>query len=247
RPDVYVSLARVLVDLGKFLGAEVEVPEPRHNLLHLLGAAGADQRGGDTRFGRLALAQDPGDRHLREALAAAPGDPVERAYVGDVLLVQELLPQRLALRGATVLGDALEVLVGQHSLRQRREDDGADAQLAERFEEPVLLHPAVDHGIARLVDEAGRAELLQDRHRLTGALGVVGGNPDIERAAGTHDVVERDHRLFERRIRVEAVGVEDIDIVESHALQALVAAGDQILAAAPFAVWTGPHQIARLG
>ena len=43
------------------------------------------------------------------------------------------------------------------------------------------------------------------------------------------------------------MGIEDVDIVEPHALEALVEAGEQIFAAAPFAVRPGPHAVAGLG
>ena len=41
----------------------------------------------------------------------------------------------LVLRRARALGDAVQVLVGQHPLRERREDDAADAELAEGVEQ----------------------------------------------------------------------------------------------------------------
>jgi len=43
------------------------------------------------------------------------------------------------------------------------------------------------------------------------------------------------------------VRIEDVDIVELHPLQALVEAGDQVFAAAPFAIGAGPHPVAGLG
>ncbi len=60
-------------------------------------------------------------------------------------------------------------------------------------------------------------------------------------------MVERHHGFLERRVGIEAVRIEDVDIVEPHPLQALVEAGQHIFAAAPFAVGTGPHQVAGLG
>ncbi len=60
-------------------------------------------------------------------------------------------------------------------------------------------------------------------------------------------MVKRAAGLLERGLRVEAVRIEDIDIVETHALQALVAGGDQIFAAAPLAIGTRPHVVACLG
>ena len=54
-------------------------------------------------------------------------------------------------------------------------------------------------------------------------------------------------RLLERRVGVQAVRVEDVDVVEAHPLQALVEAREQVLARAPLAVRAGPHVVARLG
>ena len=58
--------------------------------------------------------------------------------------------------------------------------------------------------------------------------------------------VERAHRLLERRLGVEAVRIEDVDVFEPHALEALVEAGEQVFAAAPLAVGARPHVVAGL-
>ncbi len=59
-------------------------------------------------------------------------------------------------------------------------------------------------------------------------------------------MVQRGHGFFQRRVGVDPVGIEDIDVVQPQPLQALVATGDQVLPAAPFAIRSVPHQIARL-
>ena len=97
------------------------------------------------------------------------------------------------------------------------------------------------------MDDAGRAEVLEDRGGLAGALRIVGRDADIKRLARAHDLVQRAAGLLKRRVGVETVGIEDIDVVQPHALQALVAGSDQIFAAAPFTVRTGPHVVTRLG
>ena len=43
------------------------------------------------------------------------------------------------------------------------------------------------------------------------------------------------------------MGVEDVDVIEAHALQALVQARKQILARAPVAVGAVPHVVSGLG
>ena len=43
------------------------------------------------------------------------------------------------------------------------------------------------------------------------------------------------------------MGIEDIDVIETHALQRLIAGGDEVFSASPLAVWTRPHVVACLG
>ena len=54
--------------------------------------------------------------------------------------------------------DAVEVAVGEQALGQRRERDAAGADLLQRVEQVVVLDPAVDHRVRRLVDQQRRAE-----------------------------------------------------------------------------------------
>jgi hypothetical protein len=57
-------------------------------------------------------------------------------------------------------------------------------------------------------------------------LGRIGGHAGIERFALLDGIRERSDRLVEGRVRIEAVRVEDVDVVESGAPQALVQAGE---------------------
>src|SRR3954452_11923878 len=57
---------------------------------------------------------------------------------------------------------------------------------------------------------------------------------------------ERAHRLLERSRRIDPVRVEDIDIVEAHAPQALVETREQIFARAAVAIGTWPHVVTGL-
>ena len=118
--------------------------------------------------------------------------------------------------------------------------------LFERVEQ-AALDPAVEQRVGRLVDEERRPEVAQDGRRLARLLRRVGGDAGVERLPLAHGRVERAHRLLERRLRVEAMGVEDVDVVEPHSPQALVEAREQVLARAPFAVGAGPHVVAGLG
>ena len=67
------------------------------------------------------------------------------------------------------------------------------------------------------MDQQRRAELAQDLGRLLGPPRAVGGDPDVPRLALAHRRVERAHRLLERRLGIEPVRVEDVDVVEAHA------------------------------
>ena len=97
------------------------------------------------------------------------------------------------------------------------------------------------------MNQAGRAEVAQDGGGLACLLGRVGGDAGVERAPRTHGVIERHHRFFERRVGIGAVAVEDVHVLQPHALEALVEAGDQILARPPLAIRPGPHVVARFG
>ena len=148
--------------------------------------------------------------------------------------------------GAAVCGDAVLILAGQPPACERGEDDGAGAALAQHAGQPVF-DPAVEQVVARLVDEQRRAQRAQNAHGLARLLRAVVGNADVERLAAAHDLVKRAHRLLHRRVRVGPVVVEDVHVVKVHAAQALIEAGDEVLAAAPVAVGAGPHVIAGLG
>src|SRR6266498_3152902 len=59
--------------------------------------------------------------------------------------------------------------------------------------------------------------------------------------------MERGHRLLKRSARIEAVRVEDVDVVEPHSPQALVEAGEEVLSRSPLAVGPWPHVVPGLG
>src|SRR5262249_31450420 len=71
-------------------------------------------------------------------------------------------------------------------------------------------------------------------------------NADVERLALPVQLGKGAHGLLERRVGVVAMRIEDIDIVEAHALKALLARGDEVFAAAEIAVGAGPHAPAGL-
>src|SRR5664280_2570107 len=117
--------------------------------------------------------------------------------------------------------------------------------LAENVEE-ASLDPPVDHRVGRLRDEERRSHGTQDGRRRLRLGGRVGGDPGVERLALSNRSVEGAHRLLERRLRVEPVRVEDVDVVEAHPAEALVQARRQVLARAAVTVRPGPHVVASL-
>jgi hypothetical protein len=179
------------------------------------------------------LAQHEGERHVGEALPSPGRDRGERVEPGGERGV-DIRPGRAAGGAA-----------GQQPLGERGENGTAHALVPDRIEEAVL-RLAVEERVFRLMDEAGDAEVSQECRRAPRLVRRVGGNADVERLAGADGVGEGAHRLLQRRLRVEAVRVEDVDGVEPHPPQARVEARQQILARAPLAVGARPHAVAGL-
>jgi hypothetical protein len=73
------------------------------------------------------------------------------------------------------------------------------------------------------MDQHRRSHLLQDRMGLARAQGIVGRDTDIERPTRPDDVVECAAGLLQRGFRIEPVRIEDVDIIETEPLEALVA------------------------
>src|SRR3546814_2322788 len=97
--------------------------------------------------------------------------------------------------------------------RERRKGDAAGAESGERVEQ-VVLDPAVEHRIARLVDEERHFVAGEDRGGLARQFGRIARNADIERLTLPVEVRERAHRLLERGLGIDAVRIEDVDIIE---------------------------------
>ena len=87
----------------------------------------------------------------------------------------------------------------------------------------------------------------QDRRRLARLARRVRRDADVERLALADRRRQRAHRLLERGVGVEAVRVEDVEVVDADAAQALVQARQHVLArAAALAVRARPHVPAGL-
>ena len=94
---------------------------------------------------------------------------------------------------------------------------------------------------------SSRPSSTQDVYGLRRPLRRVGADADVQRLALAHRRVKRPHRFLERCDRVDAVGVEDVDVLQPHSREALLEAREQVFARAEVAVWPGPLVIARLG
>ena len=148
---------------------------------------------------------------------------------------------------AAVSRDAMQVAVGQAALGQRAEGDNALAQLGGSLFQAVFLHRAVQDGVAILVDDKRHMQLIQNGCGLFQRWAVIIGQACIQCLAAAHSLGQCAHRLLQRSLGVHAVVVENVHVVQPHAAQALIQAGQQVLAAAPIAVGAVPHRVSRLG
>src|ERR1700675_1401229 len=97
------------------------------------------------------------------------------------------------------------------------------------------------------MDEQRGAEPAEDGDGLGGALVGVGRDADIEGFATSDGRVEGPQGLLKGGLGVVMMVVEDVDVVEAKAAQALVEAGEEVFPRAEVAIGPGPHVPARLG
>ncbi len=110
----------------------------------------------------------------------------------------------------------------------------------------TVLDPAVEDRVRGLVDHERRAEAPRDGRRHDGLLGAVRRDADVQRLALAHERVEGADRLLDGHVRVVAVRVEDVDVVDAHARERLLGAREQVLARASVRVRSVPHVVAGL-
>ena len=96
------------------------------------------------------------------------------------------------------------------------------------------------------MDEQGYTHVTENACRLDRARRRVRRDAGVERLARVHRGGERTHRLLERRLRVGAVVIEDVDVIETQPVKRLVKRGEDVLARAQVAVGARPHVPARL-
>ena len=140
----------------------------------------------------------------------------------------------------------MEITVGQKSLCQRAERNDADAMGSRIILQSVLLNISYKHGIFSLVDNKRCPQLLEQFCCRNGLLLIVVGNSHIQCLTGSDNAIQCTNGLLQRCIWIRSVMVEDIHIIQSHTLQALIQAGHQVLFTAPVAVRSGPHIITSL-
>ena len=141
----------------------------------------------------------------------------------------------------------MQIPVGEQALCQRAEGNDALAQTVGRLLQAVFLDGAVKDGVAVLVDDERHMQLIQDGRGLFQRFAVVVGQARVDGLAALHGGRQRAHGLFQRGVGIHAVVVVDVHIVQPQPLQALVQAGQQILAAAPVTIGAVPHGIPCLG
>ena len=147
---------------------------------------------------------------------------------------------------AAVRRNARLILARQPPACQRTECDQPDALARQHVRQPVLDF-AVEHRIIFLMNQHRRAQFAQGTDSDLRLLRRVARNADVERLAAAHNLIQRAHRLFNRRFRIGTVVVEDIHIIQIHPPEALIEAGHQVFPAAPVAVRAGPHVVTRFG
>ena len=214
-PRLHLWPTRGAPDLGGDglgLGEERRIdgqPRGRGVLLQLFGPARADDSRGD-----IGLAQHPGQRELRQRTAGVLGQGLQLLHcLQDRRFQPGLHGIAHGIAGAAAVGRqgrAGPVLAGEHALGQGRPDDLRDA-VGRRDRDHPGLGTAPQQGILRLAGD----ELLDARNG-EGRLDLVRrpfGEADPAHLAGADDLAQRLHGLFQRRLRVVAVALVEVDIV----------------------------------
>ncbi|OEI69201.1 hypothetical protein Cus16_1038 [Curtobacterium sp. ER1/6] len=206
-----------VVDRGERVGVERDA-RGLDVVRDLLGSRRPDDRGGHVR-----VLQRPRDRELCERQAGLVGDGLQALDGLEDLVAHEPLDHvraALLVRGARALGCRLArlVLAGEDSLRDRRPDDLAEAELL-RGGDDLTLDDAPQHRVLRLVRDELEAELLREGGTRADLLGVPLADADVQRLALPDDVGEGLHRLLEGRLVVVAVRLVEVDVVGLQALE----------------------------
>ena len=168
-------------------------------------------------------------------------DALERARLVD--------HREVVLRAPGALWAAAVVLVlaREQATGQRAPDQTAEPLILHQRDELALQIPPGDGVVGLHALEARPAAFVGQRQRLHHLPS--GHIADAQRAdlAGAHQIVERAQGLVERRERVEAVQLVEVDVVELQAAQAGLDLVDDMVSALAAAVGLLAHHAGGLG
>jgi hypothetical protein len=138
-------------------------------------------------------------------------------------------------------------VAGKEAAGKRAPRNEADALgAAQRDHLPLLL--AIDEVVVILhAHDPGEAKPLGGGEHPGELPGVHRRCADVERLAGLDDVAERLQRLLDRRRRVEAVDLVEVDVVGAQSAQAVVDGMQDVLARQAALVGVVAHRVEDLG
>ncbi len=90
-------------------------------------------------------------------------------------------------------------------------------------------------------DESGPAVLVGEVEGFGKLPGIHAARADVAGFAGSHDVVERGKRFFDRRFVIPAVDLVEVDVIGAEAAEAVIDFGEDCFAREAGAVDIGPH------
>ena len=191
----------------------------------------ADLGRADDRRRHAGPPEHPGKRHLSSRDATFGGDLL---HAVDDLEVELGVVERVAERvAAGTRGQSFALTgagAGEQSARERAPWQHRDA-LVDALRDHLALLFAVDEVVVVLHrDEPGRAGALGGRLRLRELPREHAARADVAGLAGLDDVVESLHRLGDRRQRIPAVDLVEVDVVQPEPCQRGVDRGHDVLA-----------------
>src|SRR5712692_2041382 len=212
------------VEPGRLLGAERDV-ERLEVVVQLRQRARAEDRRCHPR-----PALHPGQRHASDGRVELPGDTLQLVNDGVGLVVKEARGPHAAvgLHAARVL---TRVLAAQDAALEWRPRRHPEAEFPSHRHQ-LTFDGAFEQRILDLKSDEGRpAAELGDQLRLGHLPRRRVGDAEVAHLAGTHEILERPHRLLDGRVLVPVVQPIEIDVIGLQPAQRLLALGDDRLAA----------------
>ena len=78
------------------------------------------------------------------------------------------------------------------------------------------------------MDQARCPHLLKKSRSLARFYWTIAGNTHVKRLSAVHEVRKSAHGLFQWCVGIVAVGIENVDVLQPHPLQALIGARDDV-------------------